>query len=159
VTLASGFVLLVAGILAWLAGVHVKALRYFDRPAPARSPMFDPAISLLAWLLGAAGLAQIGRGSVPALADTLLVLLGLWGYRRFIRSASFQRRLLRRDLEALRKEHPGAEERALLYQLVYRRHPRWGEELIEQMVLDYPTVDDLARIVAKMERGFRGFRP
>ena len=46
--------------------------------------------------------------------------------------------------------------RDVLFELTMRRHPGWGEELIRQMVLDYPDFDDLARIIGGMERGFRG---
>jgi hypothetical protein len=158
-SLASGLGLMFLGLLAWLAGTHFKALRFFDRPPIARAPWFDPILRVLAWVLVPAGLVLIARTRPAAGSVTTLVLLGLWVYRRSIRSVPFQRRLLRRDLEALRRRHPGEADKVLLCRLVYRRHPGWGEELIEQMVFDYPTVDDLARVLAKMEKGFRGFRP
>ena len=158
-TLASGYALLFAGLLAWLVGAHVKSLRYYDRPALARRRHFDPALILLAYLLAFLGLVQLGRGSRAALTWTCLVLLGLAAYRVYVRGAAFQRHLLRRDLEALERERPAMDREALLCLLIYRRHPGWGEELIEQMVRDYPQVDDLARVLARMERGFRGFRP
>ena len=46
----------------------------------------------------------------------------------------------------------------ILFELAYRKHPRWGPELIEEMVRDYPTVESFARTLGRMERGFRGFR-
>lgn len=158
-SLLSGAGLLFLGLLAWLAGAHFKALRFFDRPQLARNRLFDPVLTLLAWVLVPAGVVLIARARPAAGAVTALVLIGLWGYRRLIRSVAFQRQLLRRDLEALRRRHPGEADKVLLCRLVYRRHPGWGEELIEQMVFDYPAVDDLARMLAKMEKGFRGFRP
>ncbi len=157
-TLLAGAVLLVAGLIASVAGAHFKARRYFDRPAPARNRFFDPFLTLLKWCCLAAGLTLIGRASRASLAAAAGLLAGLWGYRRFIRSHRFQGWLVRRDYEALRKRRPGVPAREILYELVYRRNPRWGEELIEQMILDYPDVESLARIIAKMERGFRGFR-
>ena len=63
-----------------------------------------------------------------------------------------------RDVERTRRVHPGLPERDLLVKAVLERHPAWGEELVSQMVLDYPEAADLARVVARMERGFRGFR-
>jgi hypothetical protein len=151
--------LLFLGLLAWLVGAHFKSLRFFDRPRLARNRLFDPLLAFLAWTLVAAGVVLITRAAPAAGALIALVLAGLWAYRRLIRSVPFQRRLLRRDLEALRRRHPGEADKVLLCRLVFSRHPGWGEELIEQMVFDYPAVDDLARMLAKMEKGFRGFRP
>lgn len=158
-TLPLGVSLLLLGLLASILGAHVKSLRFFDRPTLARSRRFDPALALLKWILILSGLGLIGRASRVTLVAVVALLLLVWGYVGFIHSPFFQRRLLRRDLEALRRECPGLAEHDLLRLLVLRRHPAWGQELIEQMVLDHPTVDSLARIVAKMERGFRGFRP
>jgi hypothetical protein len=150
--------LIVLGLLAWVVGLHYKALRYFDRPGMARNPYFDPAVELLKWALLIGGLFLLARESPTAAVGTTAVLLLAWSYRRFIRSVLFQRWLLRRDFLAVRARRPDLADREILFSLVIRRHPRWGDELIEQMVVDYPTVEALARVVAKMERGFRGFR-
>jgi hypothetical protein len=74
------------------------------------------------------------------------------------RGTWFRRRAFRRDLEAARRANPGLQRRDQLVRAILVRHPRWGEELAAQMALDYPEADDLARVVARMERGFRGFR-
>jgi hypothetical protein len=157
--LAVGVALLLLGLLAWLAGAHVRGLRYFDRPGVARNPLFDPILSLIKWALLLGGLLLIGDSSRRAGTFTALLLVLLWSYRRFVRSLGFQGWLLRRDFEALRRERPAAPDAELLYALAMRRHPAWGPELIEQMVEDYPTIEGLARKIAQMERGFRGFRP
>ena len=86
------------------------------------------------------------------------ILTAGWAYQRLIRSVAFRRWLMRREFATARRNSPGLPDREILFRLVMQRHPRWGEELIEQMVHDYPTVDRLARMVAKMERGFRGVR-
>jgi len=153
-----GVALLLVSLLAWVVGLHFKALRYFDRPALARTPLFDPIITSLRWLSLAGGLTLLWRASPPAAGVAAAVLLLGWGYRRSIRSVPFRRRLLRREFAAARRLEPELPEREILFRLVMERHPRWGEELIEQMINDYPTVDQLARMLAKMERGFRGFR-
>ena len=157
-TLAAGIAAIVAGLLAALAGAHIRSGRYFDRPAIARNRIFDPLLSILKWLLVLAGLAILGRASRRGAALVSLALAVLWGYLRFVRGARFQGWLLRRDYVALRRSKPGVPEAEILHELAYRRNPRWGDELIEQMVIDYPTIDELAPIVVKMERGFRGFR-
>jgi hypothetical protein len=159
VTGIAGALLILAGLglSVWLE--RLRSLRWFDRPDAARHRGFDGAVSLLRWLLILLGLAALGRVSRPAAYGALAILSVLWGYRRFIRSVGFQRWLLLRDYRALRRERPGAPEQAVLLELVRRRDPRWGDELIEQMVSDYPDAGALARIVVRMERGFRGFRP
>jgi hypothetical protein len=155
---ATGVALILAGLLAWVVGVHFSARRYFDRPALARNRWFDPIVATLHWLLLAAGLIVLGRSSTPAAAAAAAVLLVGWGYRRFIRSVTYRRFLMRRDFAAAQRQSPGLPDREVLFRLVMERHPRWGEELIGQMVNDCPTVDQLARMIAKMERGFRGVR-
>ena len=154
----TGFALLAAGLLAAVVGFQMKARRYFDRPSLARNRWFDPLLAGVKWLLIVAGFALIGRASRATGILTAGVLGLLWAYRRFIRSIRFQAWLLRTDYEKLRKSRPGLPESEILFELASRRNPRWGEELIAQMVLDYPTFDAIAPMIAKMERGFRGFK-
>ncbi len=157
-TPVAGIALVLAGLLASIVGTHLKARRYFDRPSLARNRLFDPLLAFLKWVLIVSGLVLVSRVSLRAAAAVTGLLAALWGYRRIIRGVRFQGWLLRRDYEALKRLKPGLPEREILCELAYRRNPRWGEELIEQMVIDYPTIDDLARMIARMERGFRGFR-
>jgi len=86
------------------------------------------------------------------------LLLVLWSYRRVVRSDAFQERLLRRDFIVMRRSRPDMSDGQILFDLTCRKHPRWGPELIEQMVQDYPTVESFARMLSRMERGFRGFK-
>lgn len=153
----AGGALLLLGLLGFLASAHFKDLRYFDRPAAARTPWFDPALDVLKWLLLVAGLSWIALGSVTVASIVSGILAALWAYRRFIRSAWFQEKLLRREFLARRRDRPDLSDEAILFELACRKHPRWGPELIEQMVRDYPSVESFARIMTKMERGFRGF--
>ena len=152
-----GIIVVVLGLLGMVLSVHFKGLRYFDRPSVARHSWFDPALDLVKWLLLLAGLALLARASLASffVAAGTLVVLGC--YRRFIRSARFQQRLLARDCASLRRNRPELSDEEMLFEIALRRHPRWGPELIEQMVRDYPTVESFARIMVKMERGFRGF--
>lgn len=156
-TLAIGGALLLLGLLGMALSVHFKGLRYFDRPSLARHAFFDPTLDIAKWLLLLAGLFLLARASRPAFLGAAGALLLLTGYRRFIRSARFQERLLARDFAALKRDRPDLSSDEALYEIAMRRHPRWGPELIEQMVRDNPTVESFARILAKMERGFRGF--
>ena len=157
-SLLSGTLLVLLGGLAWLVGTHFMAGRYFDRPGPVRHPLFDPVMAFLRWGLFLIGTGILARTSPRTALAAVILLASIWAYRVFVRSAFFQRRLLRREVETLRAAHPDLAEPAILYQIVMRRHREWGEELIEQMVTDYPTVEALAGMIARMERGFRGFR-
>lgn len=155
---SAGILFLLLGLLASLIAVDLKARRFYDRPAVARNRIFDPLFSLLRWGLLLGGLLLICKTSRPGAAVAGAVLFVLWGYRRFVRSLGFQRWLLERDYRRLKRRYPARSEREILYELAYARNPRWGEELIEQMVLDCPDIDSLARMIARMERGFRGFK-
>lgn len=158
IIVASGIVALALGLFGCLLYLHVRSLRYFDRPAIARSRWFDPALAAASGALVLAGLVSIGSASREWAAALSLLLLAGVGYRSFIRSVPFQRWLLRRDYDRLRAASPEVPDRAILLRLILRRHPGWGEELAEQMILDYPSLDEVARLMARMERGFRGFR-
>jgi len=154
-TLLAGLMLLLLGLFAMLLSAHFKDLRYFDRPSAARNPYFDPSLDFLKWILLAAGLLLLWRASRSASYVAAAALLALWAYRRIVKSGFMQGRLLRREFATLRSERPGMSEDAILFELAFRRHSRWGQELIEQMVKDYPTLEEFSKMMVRMERGFR----
>jgi hypothetical protein len=156
--LIAGFALLGVGLFAWLLGTHFRERRWFDRPDVARHRLFDPLLAAARWMLLAVGLVVLWRASPRAAGAAAALLLLLTCWRRTIRSVPVRRWLVRRRFEELRRARPGSPEREILERLVLERHPEWGEELVAQMVLDYRTPDELARVMARMERGFRGFR-
>jgi len=156
--LAAGVLVLATGLLCLLASIHFKGLRYFDRPTVARHPAFDRVLALGRWILVPSGLALMARASWSAFAVAGGLLALAWGWRRALRSIPFQARIVRREYDAIRRRHPGAAEDDLLRRLAWRRHPAWGEELIDQMVRDYATIEALSVMMVRMERGFRGFR-
>ena len=157
-SLVPGFTLLGLGLFAMLAAAHFKGLRYFDRPALARNARFDPILAVLKWALLLSGLLLLLRAARTVFLGTAAALLVLWSYRLVLRSDAFQERLLRRDFTLLRRIRPDLSDGEILFELTCRKHPRWGPELIDQMVRDYPTVESFARMLSRMERGFRGFR-
>jgi len=154
-----GPALLVLAFFLWLLGTHYREGRFFDRPAVARHPSFDPIVAFAAFTSLAAGLALLWRASTPAGALAVAMLAGLAGWRALLRGPGLRARALRRRQADLLRAHPGMSERDALARTVLERHPEWGEELVEQMILDYRTADALARVMTRMERGFRGFRP
>ena len=157
--MTAGFVVLFLGLLAAIVRAHMREKRFFDRPLVARNRVFDPALNGFRWVLLPVGALLIARVS-PVLGSVVVgLLLILLAYHQFIRSAWFQMRRLRKEFDMLKRTRPDARDGELLFDLASRRHQRWGSELIEQMVVDYPSIDGFSRIVVKMERGFRGFRP
>jgi hypothetical protein len=153
----AGLTLVGLSLFFWLVGQHFREGHWFDRPGVARHPLFDPLLAVARWAALAAGLALLWRASPPAAAVTAMLLLGLAGWRLVARSAKMRARSLGRRQSDLRAARPGLSQRDALRQAVLERHPEWGEELVDQMMLDYGTTDDMARVMTRMERGFRGF--
>lgn len=158
ISLLGGTAFCLGAFALWLVATHFRERAWFDRPGFARWRGFDALASLLRWVLFAAGLMALSSWSATAAAAALGLFLIGWGWRLVARSATLKRRAMRRALVHLREKHPGEPETELLVRLVLATHPRWGEELVRQMVLDSPDLDEMARVVARMEQGFRGFR-
>ncbi|HYV85283.1 MAG TPA: hypothetical protein VFB49_05195 [Patescibacteria group bacterium] len=154
-----GLALVVLSLFLWLLGTHFGAARWYDRPGFARHRLFDPLLAAARWSSLAAGLALLWRASPPAALTAAALLLGLAGWRAIARGEALRVRALRRRLAELRAARPGVSEEDALRLAVLERHPEWGEELVGQMILDYRGADQLARVMTRMERGFRGFRP
>jgi len=154
----AGLVLVGLSLFLWLLGRHFREGRWFDRPRVARHRLFDPLLAAVGWSALAAGLALLWRAAPPAAIVMAALLLGLAGWRQVAQSAVMRARSMRRRQSVLRAAHPGLSERDALRRVVLERHPEWGEELIEQMLLDYDTTEEMARVMTRMERGFRGFR-
>jgi hypothetical protein len=120
--------------------------------------LFDPLVAGCAALLLVAGLSLTWSRSPPAAGAVAALLIGAAVARRIARGVWSRRRAFRRDLEAVRRGSPDLPRQDLLVRAILVRHPQWGEELAARMALDYPEAEDLARVVARMEMGFRGFR-
>ncbi|HET8946682.1 MAG TPA: hypothetical protein VFQ07_06845 [Candidatus Polarisedimenticolia bacterium] len=144
--------------LVWLVATHLRERPWFERPDFARWRGFDALLLLVRWGMFAWGLLLLASGApwAAALAVGLFLAALLW--RIVARSAARKRRAMRKALAELRLRHPGEPERELLVRLVLSTHPRWGEELVRQMVIDFPGVDEISVVVARMEQGYRGFR-
>jgi hypothetical protein len=154
----TGAALCVAAFVVWLVATHIRERPWFERHTLARWRGFDLLLVLLRWGLFAWGLLLLASVSPAAAALAVgAFVLGL-GWRVVARSAALRRHAMRRAFDDLCRRHPGEPERELLVRLVLSTHPRWGEELVRQMVLDYPSVDQIAVVVARMEQGYRGFR-
>lgn len=154
----SGAALCVMAFVVWLIATHLRERPWFERPDFARWRGFDAVLSLLRWGLFAWGVLLLATASRAAAALAVGLFVAGLGWRVVARSAALRRRAMRRSFDDLCRRHPGEPERELLVRLVLSTHPRWGEELVRQMVLDYPSVEQIAVVVARMEQGYRGFR-
>ena len=156
--LLAGAALCVAAFVVWLIATHVRERPWFERPDFARWRGFDLLLALLRWGLFLWGLSLLAAWSAWVAALAVGVFFAGLAWRLVARSAALKRRAMRRAIADLRLRHPGEPERELLVRLVLATHPRWGEELVRQMVIDFPGVDEMAVVVARMEQGYRGFR-
>jgi hypothetical protein len=156
--LLAGTALCAAAFAIWLVATHVRERPWFERPDFARWRGFDAVLAVLRWGLFGWGLVLLASRSQAAAALAIGLFVAGLAWRVVAKSAALRRRAMRRAYAELRQRHPGEPERELLVRLVLSTHPRWGEELVRQMALDYPSVDEMAIVVARMERGYRGFR-
>ena len=158
--------------LAGLAGVvfsllmglwmqHVRERPVYKRPVflirPGFRLMWIPA---RAFLFLAGGLLLV-RASPPAAALLALLLAAAWSWKRYVGSRGHRRRMFRRAFDRERARDPSTADELILRRLLASLHPRWGEDLIEQIVADNPTPEGVADMVVRMERGAlpAGFHP
>jgi len=155
--LVSGAALCLAACFIWLVATYVREHPWFERPDFARWRGFDAALAILRWGMFVWGLLLLASAAARTAALVVGLFLAALLWRIVARSAALKRRAMRKALADLRRRHPQEQERELLVRLVLSTHPRWGEELVRQMVIDFPGVDEMAIVVARMERGYRGF--
>ena len=143
----------------WWAGVRERPV--YERPAVLIQSWFSPMFRLARGLLFAAGWFL----AVPAFprisAGLALALIAAAGWKGFVASRGYRRRMFRRAFEAERARDPAAGDVQILRRILHALHPRWGDELIEQIATDQPTPEGVADMVVRMERGGlpRGFHP
>lgn len=114
--------------------------------------MYRPLVTIGAWGAVLSGIALAAVVSPLAGAGIAAALAGLWAWTRWVRSVGPMARHLSRELDRLRAERPGQEDRDLLCAIVLARHPRWGEDLAGQIVAENSDVRRLAGILIRMER-------
>lgn len=150
-----GFALVVAGLVTGLIEAHLSRLKAWDRPRWALGPVRG-VLPVVRWIALALGVAVLAGASPVAAAGVATVLAAGWARLRWVRSERYVARQLRTAVADLRRRDPDAREHELLGRAVLERHPEWGPELVEQMVRDHPRTPSLARMIARMERGWPG---
>jgi len=152
--LGIGIVLVVAGLGVGLAGAHLRRLRAWDRPAWMLRGSSRRLHGLVWRAAVVSGWILIAGESRWMAAWTAAILASVWIWMGWVRSERYGSRRLLKELAALRRSEPSCGDRELLARIVLARHPEWGAELVDRIVSDHPEPRKLARMLARMERGW-----
>jgi hypothetical protein len=152
----AGFALIALFLLMGLYLAHAREQPVYRRPALFLHPRFWMTWTLLRGALFIAGWALAWRAFPWEAAEAALVLSVAWGWRRYLQGRGYRRRMVRRAFESEKARDPAASEVQVLRRVLHAMHPRWGEELIEQIAADNPTPEAVADMVVRMERGGLG---
>jgi hypothetical protein len=145
----------IAALVMGLLEAHLRRIPAWDRPTWAWRGAGGTAWRILRRALLAVGLALLFvRSWIVGLAAGA-ILGAAWARMAWVRSVLHARRSLHRAIEESRHRHPGVDDHELCCRAVLERHPEWGPELVDRMVRDHPDLPTLARIVVRMERGWR----
>ena len=143
----------------WWAGVRERPV--YERPGILIRPWFPATFQLARGLLFAIGWILAARSFPRAAAGLALLLLAAAAWKKLVASRGYRRRMFRRAFEAERARDPAAGDVQILRRILHALHPRWGDELIEQIATDQPTPEGGADMVVRIERGGlpQGFHP
>ena len=157
----AGFACLGISLLMGLWMEHLRERPVYQRPALLIHRSFWLLWSPARWLLFGAGWILAGLSFPRTTASLAFTLLGLWSWKRYLRSRRHRQRMVREAFDRERDRDPSASDAQVLQRIVTSLHARWGEELIEQIVLDNPTPEGVADFIVRMERGILppGFFP
>lgn len=150
----AGWLMILAGLLVGLSGAHLVRRKAWDRPRWSLHPAFRRGWRPARWVLLGTGLALLGRASVRTLVVAAAVLAAMWAWLVWVRSARHALRRLRREARDLETRLPGTPRAELVLRIVSGWHPEWPPEVIRQIAEDNPALEDVARLVVRMERGW-----
>jgi hypothetical protein len=149
-------VLLASGSLTLLLHEHYSTRKAWDRPAWARGALGRNVARAAGWTLLLAGAVLLAGRSPAAGLVTASIVAATIAWTRWVHSATYLARGLRREVERLRRERPGRSEEELLRDVVLARHPRWGEDLAGQIVAEQRDARRVAEMLVRMERSAGG---
>jgi len=157
----AGFGLIVAYLLSGLWLAHVREKPVYERPALLVHPWFRTAYSACRGILFLTGWVLAVQEFPRVSLLVVLVLVGSWAWWRFLHGRPHRRRMVRRAFDREKARDPAAGDVQILRRIVHSMHPRWGNELIEQIAADNPTPERVADMVLRLERGAlpSGFNP
>jgi hypothetical protein len=157
----AGFALLTAFVLSGLWLDHSRERPVYERPAILIHPRFWIAYSSLRWLSFLIGWILSAAVYPRAAALLALALTVAWLWKRLLKGRRFRHRMIRQAFKRERARDPAASDVQILQRILHAMHPRWGEELIEQIATDNPTPEGVSDMVLRIERGAlpAGFSP
>ncbi len=150
----TGTVLILAGLLLGLFGAHVARLKAWDRPRFTLGRAFTAGWRPARWVLLAAGFLCLALGSIPLFAAASVLFGLLWGWLLWTRSPRHALLRLRKELATLEALSPDALRPDLVCAILKRWHRDWAPEVVQQIVEENPALEDVARLVTRMERGW-----
>jgi hypothetical protein len=149
---ALGVFLVLCWAVLWLLEQRWRALPAYHRPRLTHGSLYRAGAGPLRKGLLAAGILALAAADRLAAAVLLALLAGAALARRLALSDRSRRRRMQREFDRLRAADPAAPAEDLLCQVVLALHPRWGPDLVRQIVVENPGVEASARMVGRMER-------
>jgi len=156
-----GLVLIASFLTLGLWLEHVREKPVYQRPALLSRPRFRVGYRALRSALFLAGWGLLLDASPRTALVLAFVLAGAWAWKLVLKGRAHRQRMIRRAFERERSRDPAASDVQILRRILHSLHPRWGEELIEQIAADNPTPEAVADMVVRMERASlpSGFDP
>lgn len=156
-----GLALVIGYVLLGLWLEHVREKPVYERPRLLSRPRFWMGYSILRAALFLLGWGLLLRVSLPYALVLASILAGAWMWKRTVQGRPHRHRMIRRAFEREKTRDPAASDVQVLSRILHALHPRWGEELIEQIAADNPTPEGVADMVIRIERGAlpSGFDP
>jgi hypothetical protein len=156
-----GLALVIGYLLLGLWLEHVREKPVYERPRLLSRPRFLMGYSILRAALFLLGWGLLLRVSLPCALVLASILAGAWMWKRTVQGRPHRHRMIRRAFEREKARDPAASDVQVLSRILHALHPRWGEELIEQIAADNPTPEGVADMVIRIERGAlpSGFDP
>jgi hypothetical protein len=156
-----GFLFITSFLLMGLWLEHVRERPVYERPVVLIQPGFSLAFRLARWALFVLGWGLAALAWPRASCLLALALASLWCWKEVMRGRGQRRRMIRRAFEREKSRDPSATDAQILQRILHAMHPRWGEELIEQIAADQGTPEGVADMLVRIERGTlpSGFDP
>jgi hypothetical protein len=149
----AGLVLIAAFLISGLWLDHVRERPVYQRPPILIRPRFWIVYASIRWISFVAGWG-LSAAAFPRIALGLaLALTAAWLWKRLLQGRMFRHRMIRQAFAREKKRDPAASDIQILQRILHSMHPRWGEELIEQIAADNPTPEGVSDMVLRIERG------
>jgi hypothetical protein len=149
----TGFALVAASILGGLWLDHVRERPVYQRPAILIRPRFWIIYAAIRWVCFLTGWGLSAAVFPRSALGLALVLTAAWLWKRLLQGRRFRQRMIRRAFLREKERDPAASDVQVLQRILHSMHPRWGEELIEQIAADNPTPEGVSDMILRIERG------